>query len=111
MGKPGFINGRHYSDYVEKVKNLKWAGLLKKAEDLLLKLVEATEAEAEATGGGGAPWYYEQLAIIYRKRRDYAAEVSILERFMRQPHAPGTGPQRLSMRLKKAQRLLQADNS
>lgn len=111
MGKPGFIDGRHYSDYVEKVKSLKRAGLLKEAEELLLKLVEATEAEAKATGGGVAPWYYEQLAIIYRKRRDYSAEVSILKRYMRQPHAPGAGPQQLSARLKKAQHLLQACSS
>lgn len=107
MTKPGFLGGRHYTEYVEEVKGLKRAGRLDKAEELLLMLVGAVEEEARAQGWGVAPWYYEQLAVIYRKRKDYAAEVSILKQYMNQPHAPGVGPHKLSERLKKAQHLLE----
>ncbi|MBC7109277.1 MAG: hypothetical protein H5T41_10960 [Methanomassiliicoccales archaeon] len=82
MQGPGFLRGKHYTEYVEEVQNLKRTGRLDEAEKLLLKLVEAVEAEARAQGWGVAPWYYEQLAIIYRKRKDYAAEVAILKRYM-----------------------------
>ena len=51
---------------------------------------------------GVAPWYYEQAAIIYRKLDDASAEISILERFMAQRHAPGVGPGELALRLQKA---------
>lgn len=106
MTRSGFIGARHYTDYVDEVKALKRTGRLEEAAKLLLKLVGSVEAEARATGGGVAPWYYGQLAIIYRKRKDYAAEVSILERYMRQPHAPGVSPRKLSERLKKLDFLL-----
>jgi|Deesub1362A_J573_1020465.scaffolds.fasta_scaffold08724_2 tetratricopeptide (TPR) repeat protein len=107
MAKPGFIGGKHYTEYTNDIETLKRAGRLDEAEKLLLKLLEAIEARA--TGAGVAPWYYEQLAIIYRKRKDYAAEVSILERYMKQPHAFGVSPQQLSERLKKARYLLQME--
>ncbi len=107
MTKPRFVGGRHYTEHVEEVKALKRAGRLNEAEELLLKLVATVEEEARAQGWGVAPWYYEQPAIIYRRRKDYAAEVAILKRYMAQPHAPGVGPQKLSERLKKVQHLLE----
>jgi hypothetical protein len=106
-GKPtsGRVRGRHFTDYVEDVKQMRRDGDDGRAERLLLELVDATEGEARATGQGVAPWYYEQLAIIARKRKDGAAEVAILERFARAPHAPGVGPRKLAERLDKARRL------
>lgn len=105
---PGYYRGRHFTTYVEEVKELKRTGDFKVAEKLLLDLIEATEAEAKARKWGVAPWYYEQLAIIYRKHKDYRAEVKILERFAKQKHAPGTKPTELMARLKKAK---QSDNN
>jgi hypothetical protein len=106
-GKPtaGRIRGRHYTDYVDDVKVLRRSGEEAAAERLLLELVDATESEAKAMRHGVAPWYYEQLAIIYRKRGDGAGEVAVLERFARAPHAPGVGPSKLADRLEKARRL------
>jgi hypothetical protein len=106
-GKPssGRVRGRHFTDYVEDVKKMRRDGDDENAARLLLELVEATEQEAHALGHGVAPWYYEQLAILARKRKDAAAEVAILERFARAPHAPGVGPKKLAERLEKAQRL------
>jgi hypothetical protein len=103
-GKPaaGRVRGRHYTDYVDEVKVLRRDDRDDAAEQLLLELVQATEEEARALGAGVAPWYYEQLAIIYRKRQDVEAEIRILERYRGQPPAPGAGPEKLAQRLAKA---------
>jgi hypothetical protein len=104
---PGYVQDKHYTEYVDSVKALKRDGNLVDAEILLLKLVDATEAEARAMGGGVAPWYYEQLAIIYRKQKRHADEVSILERYETHEKGPGTGPDQLAHRLRTARVLKQ----
>lgn len=104
------LRGRHYTTYTDEVKTLRRHGQDDSAEKLLLELLEVVEAEASAQGWGVAPWYYEQLAIIYRKRKDSSAEVAVLERYAAAPHAPGAGPERLRERLEKArQRAARAD--
>jgi hypothetical protein len=105
-GKPtaGQVRGRHYTDYVSDVRALRRNGNDVAAEQLLLELVQATETESQALGCGVAPWYYEQLAIIYRKRNDQDAEIAILERYAAKPHAPGAGSAKLTERLEKARR-------
>ena len=105
--QPGFYEDRHFTTYVGDVKQLKREKRLAEGEHLLLGLVDATEAEDEVEGLGVAPWYYEQLAIIYRQRKDYAAECLILERFEAQRHAAGEMPAALNSRLAKAHVLLQ----
>ncbi len=104
----GCVDGSHYTDFVERVKQLKRAERHEEAIALLLKLVEAIEEESRAAGEGWgvAPWYFEQLAILYRKEKRYADEVSILERYEAQPKAPGAGPMRLAERLEKARQKL-----
>lgn len=104
-GIAGTLRGRHFTEYVTEVKALRRSSEDGAAERLLLELVAATEAEARDECCGVAPWYYEQLAIIYRKRNDAPAEVSILERYDRQPHAPGASPAKLRERLEKARQL------
>lgn len=102
----GRVRGGHYTDYVEDVKSLRRSNQDESAEHLLLEPVDATEDESRARGTSVAPRYYEQLAIIYRKRKDPAAEVAILERYAREPPAPGTGATKLAGRLAKARGLL-----
>jgi len=92
----------HFTDFISQVTYLKHEKKYKEAIDLLLKLVAATEEEAQKQGCGVAPWYYEQLAIIYRKEKMLNDEVAILERYSRQPKAPGAGPSKLAERLEKA---------
>jgi len=106
--KPGYYKGRHYSEYLEEVGRLKRTGDMERARSLLLDLVEATESESRATGWGVPPWYYEQLAIIYRKAEDYDSEVAILERFAQQEHGPGVMLGRLMVRLQRARHLARA---
>ena len=92
------------------MKQLRAENRSEEAEDLLLKLIGETEAEARAHGAGWgvAPWYYEQLAILYRKEKRYSDEVQILERYQHQPKAPGVGPKKLAERLLRARRLRDA---
>ena len=82
----GLVDGKHYSAFVEEVQDLKRNGEFGKAEALLLRLVQATEEEAKVEHWWSASWYYEQLAIIYRKQKAYSNEVSILKRFARHNH-------------------------
>lgn len=93
----GLVHGKHYTEWVEAVKSFKRLGELDAAQRLLVKLCDAAEAEAEAEGFPIAPWYFEQLAIVERKRKNYDAEVAILTRYVASPHAvPGIFDDRLA---------------
>lgn len=86
----GWYKGRHYTTYVKEVTALLREEDDRKAEHLLLELVGAVEREARSTGYGVPPWYYEHLAIIYRKHKA----------------AAGVGPSKLAARLTKARAML-----
>ena len=103
----GFHDGKHYTEYVEDVKALKRHGALDEASALLLQLIDAVEAEADAEASGVAPWYYEHLPIVRRKQKDYRDEVEILERYAERSEAPGAGPDVLRARLDKAREKLE----
>ena len=104
---PKSESGGHYTDYVECIKQLKAEKKNEEAIKLLLKLVDETEKEAkiQGEGWGVARWYYEQLAILYRKEKQYENEVCVLERYVGQPKAPGSGPKKLAERLIKSRQL------
>jgi DNA polymerase-3 subunit epsilon len=87
---------------VERVKQLKRDGEYDAALYLLIEEISSQERESTQKGWGVAPWYYEQAAIIYRKLNDLGSEITILERFAAQRHAPGVGPGELLLRLQKA---------
>ena len=77
--------GQHYSCYVDQVKFFDQHKDYEKAIELLLQLIAVIESEAKESGRPVATWYYEKLAIIYRKLRRYEDEVAILERYEKQP--------------------------
>lgn len=124
--KSGSVDDGHYTDSTEKIRQLKKDGKNREAIELLIKCVDATENESvkanskpvhnekfaflgegrSNNGWGVAPWYYEQLAILYRKEKQYQKEVEILERYEQQPKAPGVGPKKLAERLIKARALM-----
>jgi hypothetical protein len=101
--KTSTVRGRHYSRWVEPIRTLKRQGKVEEALILLLECIEATEKEP---GPFPAPWYTWEAAIIYRQRRDYAAEVEILERWVRAARGEmsrwGTGARRMFPRLERA---------
>lgn len=104
----GNYRGKHYTEWVEKVKDLKRAGQLDEALTMLNGLVDAVETEAKEKGWGVAPWYYEQIAIICRKQADLAGELAILRRYDKQPAAPGSGAPSMAARLRKVTELVEA---
>lgn len=92
----------HFSDFVDRVQYLKQEKRYEEAVALLINLIAANEEEAKRFRCGVAPWYYEQLAMLYRKGKRYNDELTILERFESQPKAPGVGPQKLARLLETA---------
>lgn len=125
------VDGRQHFDWVDHIKDLKREERVNEAEALLLRIIEADELECARVNNrehkpehadeyeiaigepleipiGVAPWYCEQLAIIYSKQKRFIDEVAILERFARQPHSPGTSVPKLLEKLsKKKVKLLQ----
>ena len=93
------MRGRHYTTYVDQVRELKRAGRFDELDTLLLELVDATEAEHRAEDWGVAPRYYEELAKLYRKLKMPDKELAILRRFADQGHAPGATTPKLLERL------------
>ena len=97
--KPGYINGKHFTEYSMLAYQLKKNKKYESAIELLLKIIDATEAESIENKWGVAPGYYELLADIYKKLKMYEEEKKILMRFSRQMHAPGVTPAKLIQRL------------
>lgn len=75
------LRGRHYTEYVEQVKELKRAGKLVDALALLEELMGAAEAEAMKDRLALPPWYAEQAAVVHRKLGDRAGELAVLRRY------------------------------
>lgn len=87
MGQAGNYKGRHYSTWADEAKQLKRDGRLDEALTLLRGLMDAAEAEANSfrPRGAVAPWYFEQAAIIHRKRGEHAEELAVLDRYLAWP--------------------------
>ncbi|SRR6266545_5704601 len=102
--KPGYYKGKHYTEWVDQVKQLKREDKQIETEKLLLALVDAVEAESKVQKLGAAPWYYEELAIAYRKAKNYSAEIEVLERFNKQTF--NKKPDQFLERIEKAKALL-----
>ena len=61
--------------------------------------------KAKEKGWGVTPGCYEDLAKLYRRQKEYDKEITVLERFAKQKHAPGVMPAKLLERLEKARQL------
>jgi hypothetical protein len=75
----GMVNGVHYLQLVEPIKQLKREGRLDDALVLCYAAIEGAEANRE--GREPAPWYTEQAAIIHRKLGQRDKEIAVLERW------------------------------
>ena len=95
---------------VSEVRSMVREGREEEAEPALLELVAATEQDVEIHGGRVAPWFYERLATIYKKRLDYASEIAILTRYCQQKGIKYEVPERIQKRLDKARGLLARAN-
>lgn len=78
--KRGMVDGVHYLELVEPIKQLKREGRLEEALVLCYKAIEA--AEGDAGGREPAPWYTEQAAIVHRKLQQKDEEIAVLKRWL-----------------------------
>jgi hypothetical protein len=78
--RTGMVNGVHYLELVEPIKQLKREGKLREALVLCYGAIEA--AERDADGREPAPWYTEQAAIVHRKLGERDEEIAVLRRWI-----------------------------
>ena len=92
---------------IDNLPALKRAGRYGEAITILLQEIKAQEKDPRIHQWGVAPGWYHQLAVIYRRQKDYHNEVNILERYLRQEQANGITDERMVERLEKAKALLE----
>lgn len=78
--KRGMVDGVHYLELVEPIKQLKREVRLEEALVLCYKAIE--DAEGDAKGDMPAPWYTEQAAIVHRKLGQKDEEIAVLKRWL-----------------------------
>jgi hypothetical protein len=100
--KEEYVSASHLSAYFRDLHKLK----REEAIASLLELIDATEEDSLFTGCGVISAYYEQLAIMYRKRKEYTKEIAILARYARQRHSYADARREiLEERLERARKL------
>ena len=102
------VRGRRHSDWVAVLDRLRARGRDDAGLALLLECMAAAEREAWAVQGVPTPVFAHRAAVIHRRRRDYAAEVEVLERWIAACPEPRDPHSRLAVRLVKAKRLRDA---
>lgn len=103
--------GQPLWDWLTYAQSLEREGRVENALKLLYALISAAEQEAEVSGREPAPAYTERAAIIHRRRRDYAAEILVIERWKTAcppaKRGPGATQPKLLKRLQRARELAQ----
>jgi hypothetical protein len=97
--KLGMVDGVHYLELVEPIKQLKRDGKLEEALVLCYKAIEA--AEGDAGGREPAPWYTEQAAIVHRKLSQKDEEIAVLKRWLARCSKAKRAGSRIAERLAK----------
>lgn len=75
------VRGRPYTEWVATLDELRSSGDDDTALPLLLECIEAAERAARVSGREPAPGYTKRAAVIYRRRKDYAREIEVMERW------------------------------
>ncbi|HNQ69004.1 MAG TPA: hypothetical protein PKN32_11540 [Bacteroidales bacterium] len=106
----GMVDGKHYTEYISEIKELKRQNKLDDAEKILLKIIKVLEEEAKIEGEDWfiAPAYFEELAIIYRKQDKISDEIKILEHYFKLSKMTGNGKFFLEERYRKAKLKLES---
>lgn len=102
------FEGIFLADWLRYVEQLTREKREDEALELAEALVTAAEQKAAVDRTEPAPAYTKRVAVMYRKRRDYASEIAVLERWM--AACPrGRGNDDLTARLAKARELAAAE--
>lgn len=80
--RAGMVDGVHFLELVEPIKQLKREGRLDEALELCYIAIEGVEG-SPSYGGAPPMWYTEQAAIIHRKLKQRDQEIAVLERWLR----------------------------
>lgn len=94
------VRGKHYTEWVEPVKQLKRE---KRFEEALAILWECQQATIREDGPHPASWYFEQAAIIHRRLGQFDLEVAAIEFYLRESREPSS---KMIERLEKAREKL-----
>lgn len=78
---PGEYMGRHHTEWVTTIDELLIQGDDDEAESLLVRLLDATEAEALLAGVPPYERHFRRLAQIARRRGDTRFEAKVLARY------------------------------
>jgi hypothetical protein len=97
----GMVDGVHYLELVEPIKQLKREGRLSEALVLCYKAIEA--AEGDRGGREPAPWYTEQAAIVHRKLGQKDEEIAVLKRWLDSTPKSRRAGSRIAERLAKVE--------
>jgi hypothetical protein len=74
------VDGVHYLQLIEPMKQFKREGKLEEALVLCYKAIQG--AEGDAMGDVPAPGYTEQAATVYRKLGQRDEEIAVLKRWL-----------------------------
>ncbi len=77
----GLVRGRHYTEWIPTLDELRSSGDDDTALTLLWECIQAAERAARVAGTSPAPGYTKRAAVIYRRRKDYAREIEVMERW------------------------------
>jgi hypothetical protein len=80
--RAGMVDGVHFLELVEPIKQLKREGRNEEALQLCYVAIAGAEGECVSEGLTPPPWYTEQAAIILRKLRRCDEEIAVLRRYL-----------------------------
>lgn len=80
--KAGMVDGLHYLQAVEPIKQLKREGRLEEALALCYTAIQGAENAARREKTSPPPFYTEQAAIIHRKLKQHDEEIAVLQRYV-----------------------------
>lgn len=101
----GQVRDRFFADWLPVLNEHRTAKRDDEALELLLVVVEAAERHAAVAGTAPVPVYTERAAVILRRRKDYATEVELLERWVRANPEPVPATDKLAQRLESVRKL------
>lgn len=81
----GFVRGRHYTEWIDQVKQLKRDKKHHAVIELCSEAVEAAEAEYKSNRLGVAAWWYEQVALAARRSDQPDIERAAMQRYLGHP--------------------------
>lgn len=81
----GLVRGRHYTEWIEEVKQLKRDKNHHAVIELCSEAVGAIEAEYRSNQLSVAPWWYEQVAMAARRSGQPDAERAAMQRYLDHP--------------------------